>query len=76
MLEYDSAQVQEWDEKQLVAALESASLLELQRLLKVQPLKSNASSVGRRGRFSPPIMEAVAKLRLDVVYVECLYPDG
>lgn len=57
-------QIQQWDEKQLVAALERASLTDLQKLLKVQPVKS-ASSV-RRGRFSPPV-EAVANIRLDVV---------
>jgi len=62
--EFQVPVVQQWDEKQLVAALENASLLELQKLLKVQPVK--ASSSVRRGRFSPPV-EAVANLRLDVV---------
>lgn len=73
----NSPPVQEWDEKQLVAALENATLLDLQKLLKVQPIKASTlgSSVVRRGRFSPPaavIEEAVANLRLDVVYVFCL----
>lgn len=62
--EIQAPQIQQWYEKQLVAALERASLVDLQKLLKVQPIKS-ASSV-RRGRFSPPT-EAVANLRLDVV---------
>jgi hypothetical protein len=68
----NSPQIQQWDEKQLVAALERASLTDLQKLLKVQPVKS-ASSV-RRGRFSPPV-EAVANIRLDVVYV-CVEGNG
>ena len=67
----------QWDEKQLVAALERASLLDLQKLLKVQPIKAannNAQlgSVGaRRGRFMPAA-EAVANIRLNVSYVNTM----
>lgn len=72
----------QWDEKQLVAALERASLLDLQKLLKVQPIKApvnDASQLGttasaRRGRFMPPA-EAVANIRLDVSYVQMAEKD-
>jgi len=58
--------VQEWDEKQLVAILERASLLELQKVLKVHPVKAAglSSAPARRGRFMP-VMEAVANIRLN-----------
>lgn len=66
----DSVPVQEWDEKQLVAILERASLLDLQKVLKVHPVKAaGLSSVPtRRGRFMP-VMEAVANIRLNAGYV-------
>ena len=56
-----------------MAALERASLLDLQKLLKVQPIKAAVNAEGaqlgngaiRRGRFMPPA-EAVANIRLDV----------
>lgn len=59
-----------------MAALERASLLDLQKLLKVQPIKApvnddaqlGSAASGRRGRFMPPA-EAVANIRLDVSYV-------
>jgi len=67
------APVQVCDEKQLVAALERATLLELQKVLKVQPIKAAAESAEsrtsfaaapRRGRFMP-VAEAVANIRLN-----------
>lgn len=65
-----SVPVQEWDEKQLVAILERASLLELQKVLKVHPVKAAglSSAPARRGRFMP-VMEAVANIRLNAGYV-------
>ena len=62
-----SAPVQ-WDEKQLVAALEGASLLDLQKVLAVHPIKAvsrkqDRSGLARRGRFMP-VVEAVANIRL------------
>jgi len=62
--------VHEWDEKQLVAALERATLLELQKVLNVQPIKAATgqerpgSFAPRRGRFMP-VTEAVANIRLN-----------
>lgn len=55
--------VQEWDQKQLIAALERASLLDLQKLLQVQPIKASTPLSTRRGRFMPP-MEAVENIRI------------
>jgi ornithine decarboxylase len=58
----------QWDEKQLVAALEGASLLDLQKVLAVHPIKAvsrkqDRSGLARRGRFMP-VVEAVANIRL------------
>jgi hypothetical protein len=70
ILSTHSAPVQEWDQKQLVAALENASLLDLQKVLKVHPIKAASSSAAspRRGRFMP-VQEAVANIRLNLGYV-------
>jgi len=58
----------QWDEKQLVAALENASLLDLQKLLKVHPIKAASKqerpAFARRGRFMP-VVDAVANIRLN-----------
>lgn len=64
---FDDVQVvQTWDEKQLVATLERASLLDLQKVLKVQPIKAAglSSAPTRRARFMP-VAEAVANIRLN-----------
>jgi ornithine decarboxylase len=65
--EIQIAPVQEWDQKQLIAALENASLLDLQKVLKVHPIKAASSSAAspRRGRFMP-VQEAVANIRLNL----------
>lgn len=76
--QFDEFQVSalQWDEKQLVAALESASLSDLMKIMKVDPVKSTRSV--RRGRFCPDIVESVANIRLDAGEGErtCLQVNG
>ena len=66
----------QWDEKQLVAALENASLLDLQKLLKVHPIKAASKqerpAFARRGRFMP-VVDAVANIRLNTAYVDEMF---